>query len=669
MLSLEPDWYKKAQIYSITVFSREDSEKFGITVNGLWNGYIGNTDSPFAFGRLLLSYYENSKYDSDKKFVDELHKRGYIVPATILTTQGHSSFQRTEFNKLSCKSFKGDLPDWDLKAGSKFMCSNNSRWLDWMVMHGKKAIDSGADLIVLDEIQGGGFIPLYQWYSQYLGAKEPGFCEHCISGFRSFLKNKYSSKELKEFYEIDDINLYDLKSRIYDTINLKYFDRVKKDPLIEEYIEFNEENNYYLKRSLVSKLKEYAEKKNKEIIISANSYSLGSVQLGDYWVKGLIFSDFLDFYTFENHYAAKPMEKIVAYPRNKWIAWEKLAYNATGERFVSLIDTGTNEEINRQFKEYSKNFSNYLYIHFMEAYINRGAFGIYYGKFYENFKLWERCANAAAFIKNHRYLYEGEQETDSKIAILFLYSENLRSRYFSYLGLSQALSESNMAYDVIFGGGGKYLKDRVEPDILRKYELLIIPNSKDILSSQIVKIKNFVKNGGKAIVFSGTSFGFSGKGEKKYGKGSFFILDSWSYENRVWDIGSLYFFSYEDKYRKAIKELLLGLTDSYQILKNAKRKIVATVYFKKKKKMIILHLLNYDHNIKTDVISEKNGIEIRVKKPDFDVNNYAYLISPDFNEKIIIKTRSERDFILLNVPILKVYDLIVIGGKKGNIVR
>jgi len=611
------EWIKKPQIYSVTVFDKKDSEKFSITVNGLWNGYIGKVSSPFAFGRMLLSYYENKNYDSDQKFVEYLHKNSFIVPATILTTQGHETLQGNKLKELSCKSYNGEISDWDLTAESKFMCSNNDNWLEWMFLHGKKAIDSGADLIVLDEIQGGGFIPLYQWLGQFTGMKEPGFCEHCIEGFRNYLKTNFTSEELKEKFNILNIENEELKERINSTKALKYFERVAKGPLIKEYINFNEKNNYLLKKRLVQSLRSYAKLKGRNIAISANSYAIGGIQIGDYWVKGLIFSDFLDFYTFENHYSAVANQILSPYPRNKWIAWEKLAFQATGNTFVSMLDTGTIKELDK--KTNIGKFSNYLYIRFMEAYINKGAFAIYYGKPFNNYKTWEKCAEAAKFIRTHNDLFMKDSKTLSDIAILFLYSENLRNRYFSYLGISQILSESNIGYDVIFGGGGKYLKDRVKSNELKKYPLIIIPNSKQIEDNQKDKIKDYVREGGKAIIFSGESFGLNGTGIKNYGKGVFIVLDSWFYENREWDIGSLYFFSYEDKYRKSLRDLFLKLTNSFQYTENVERKIIVTPYYNFDKNQIIIHVLNYDHNINTDSTKEKENIEIKIKPPLFQL--------------------------------------------------
>jgi hypothetical protein len=158
----EKEWFKKTQVYSMAALPQEDVAKYHITVNGLWNGYIGEVPSPFAFGRMLESLYSGRVYNSDKEFVDTLHNLGQIVPGTILTSQGHEKMQGERLADFACRSASGALPDFDLDAGSQFMCAIKGGFKDWMIRHGKRAIDAGADLIVLDEIQGNSLFPMFQ---------------------------------------------------------------------------------------------------------------------------------------------------------------------------------------------------------------------------------------------------------------------------------------------------------------------------------------------------------------------------------------------------------------------------------------------------------------------------------------------------------------------------
>ena len=316
--SMDIPWFQKTQVYDMGAFPPSNIEKFHITVNGLWNGYFaGGLCSPFAYGRFLEFIYSGKTYESDEEFVQSQHDKGLLVPGTILTTQGHESFQGEQLEEFACRSVKGEMADWSVGEGSYWMNSNDPNWINWTIEHGKKAIDAGADMICLDEIQGNGFIPGFQCLSQFIDFTEPGFSDCTLNGFREYLQDKFTEIELQNLYEIDDVQIYDFCSRIANTMYLDYDSRIAEDPLIEEYIAFNEIGNFHAKKRLIQELRDYAEDQGKDIVIGANSFALGTNRLGGYWAKGLQFSDILDLFIFENEYTAIEDELIPEFPRNK----------------------------------------------------------------------------------------------------------------------------------------------------------------------------------------------------------------------------------------------------------------------------------------------------------------------------------------------------------------
>jgi len=134
-VDVEKDWFKKTRIYSMVALPAEDAARFHITVNGLWNGYIGAISSPFAFGRLLESLYSGNVYASDKEFVDTLHGLGQIVPGTILTSQGHAT---TQGDRLTLSSISG----YELLVvpAAEGITANQKNLIDHFVQNGGKAI-------------------------------------------------------------------------------------------------------------------------------------------------------------------------------------------------------------------------------------------------------------------------------------------------------------------------------------------------------------------------------------------------------------------------------------------------------------------------------------------------------------------------------------------------
>jgi hypothetical protein len=650
-------WFLSPQVYDIVALPPDDIQKFHITVNGLWNGFFAaNLTSPFAFGRYIESLFSGRNYESDEEFVNVMHDEGVLVPATILTTQGHRSFQGDKLDEWACRSIDGKLCYWDNGAKSYWMNALNDEFIDWCIQHGKKAIDAGADLIVLDEIQGSSFIPMYQWASQYIDWLDaPGFSNCTIEKFREFLAGKYSNEQLQQIFGIDNISSYDLKTRIAQTMYLTYDERVRADSLNKEYFEFLDIGNFNAKKRLIQELREYAEKNGRNIAIAANSYSIGTPRGGGYWSKGMQFADLLDFFTFENKYSALADDDLPALPRAKWLAWEKLAFASTGAPAVTLLGAS---EASYIASDTSHLHQNYLSILCAEAYANHGAFMSWYMKIWGNEDNWMGCADIYNFVLQHQGLYGGN--INSPVAVLYLYGEGMRNKSDSYLGLAQALAESNVPYEVIFDGDGFYINDSLSVGKLAPYDIIFIPNVINITEEQKNIIFQYVEQGGNAVVFDARALGFEqDEGELHFGNGTFIFMH---------DVANEYFHTYDDSLRQKIGKVAGNYTSVPLHVENADRKIVAYLYYQQEKKRVVIHLVNYDHTMWNDKVSPKENVNIRIKKPDFEVGS-AYLISPDFEENVTVVPSIEGDYIDITVPSLNIYDVVVISGNKGLSVK
>ena len=651
---IKNEWFLLPQVYDMVALPPDDVKLFHITVNGLWNGYFaGNLSSPFAFGRYLESLLSGREYESDKEFVQAQHEQGLLVPATILTTQGHYSFQGDKLEEWACRSVDGKLCYWDHEAKSYWMNALNDEFIDWCIEHGKKAIDAGADLIVLDEIQGSGFIPMYQWISQYIDWLDaPGFSNVTIEKFRNYLASKYSDEELKQIFGIDNISSHDLKSRIAETMYLPYYERIKADKLNKEYFEFLEIGNFQAKKRLIEELRKYAKEKGKYVAIAANSYALGTPRIGGYWCKGLLFADLIDFFTFENRYTALE-EDLPSLPRAKWVAWEKLAYASTHAPAVILLGADEAAYIAR---DNIHSYRNYLSILCAEAYANRGAFVNWFIRVWGKESDWLGCAAICEFVLEHSNLYDGV--IDSPVAILYLYGEGMRNKSDSYLGLAQMLAESNVPYEVIFDGDGYYMEERLSLEQLIPYDLIFIPNVLNITPRQKDIIFQYVEQGGKAVVFDAHAFGFNiDEGEVEYGNGSFIFMHDIAYD---------YYHNYDEELWKEMKNVVEKYVDMPLYVENADRKVIAYPYLQENKNRVVIHLVNYDYKKWNDEVVAKKNINISIRKPDFEIKS-CYVISPDFDDNISIALHENGNYINITVPLLEIYDVIVLESKEGNI--
>lgn len=643
-------WYQQVQIYDMGALSNQNIEKYHITVNGLWNGFIGNISSPFAFGRLLSSALDGEDYESDKDFVDAQHAKGVYVPATILTIQGHRTLQQDDFDAFASRSVNGELCPWDIDADSYWMNALNPDFIDWCIDHGKKAIDAGADMIVLDEIQGNSLIPLYQWSSQYTGQPAPGFSNVTIEGFRTYLIDHFSDQDLSISFDIHDILSYDLKSRIASTMNLTYDERAQTDPLFIEYDRFLEQSNFEAKKHLILSLRDYAESCGKDIVISANSYTLGTNQQFGFWPKGLLFADLLDLFTYENTYTAFFDQPIPNFPRSKWLAWERLAVAATDAPAVTLIDTNLFGAINERFFPLF-GFSNSLGVLCAEACANKGSFVNYYFPLFTRERNWIQVGEIHEFVMNNQELYTFDTKSYGTVGVLYLYGEGMRYHMNTYLGCAQALAESNIPFEVIFDGDDHYINSTLTLMDIEDFSLILVPSLVDVTAAQKQVVKQFVENGGVALLFDAKELGYNNvSGEIPYGNGLFYVFDK--------DYGTLYFEEYTETYRQQLADCVFTYVPPVVSVNKDGKKLVVTPYIDEEDDRIIVHVINYDHIGLFDFIWPSSDITIQLLKPSFDVRSVSF--SSPREESVPLSYEITGDLITIFLPKIQDYGVVLI---------
>jgi hypothetical protein len=224
----------------------------------------------------------------------------------------------------------------------------------------------------------------------------------------------------------------------------------------------------------------------------------------------------------------------------------------------------------------------------------------------------------------------------------------------TYLGCAQALAESQIPFDVIFDGDGKYINETLNSSEL-SYSVLVIPSVVDITTKQETIIKEYVESGGIAIVFDPEEIGFTPvEGEVPYGNGSFYFF--------LEDKGSLYFQTYNNKYRGDLVSVVKSYSNEGIYIQNAKRRVVAYPYYQEER--LILHLVNYDRLGIIDFVWPKFSIDMQIKKPPFDVDK-AYVISPHFSQKQDLNLTITENHISFTVPYLRIYNVIIFEKASG----
>ena len=94
-------------------------------------------------------------------------------------------------------------------------------------------------------------------------------------------------------------------------------------------------------------------------------------------------------------------------------------------------------------------------------------------------------------------------------------------------------------------------------------------------------------------------------------------------------------------------------------IKNSNRKVVAYPYYQQEEQRVVVHLVNYDHRFLFDFIRPKIFVKIKMQKQAFDVNKVS-VVSPDLPNKRELEFYFEGNFLLFTVPLLRIYDVVII---------
>lgn len=73
--------------------------------------------------------------------------------------------------------------------GMALMCTNNPAWVQWEIERGKRAIDSGADVVLVDTPMSSSFES---------GFFKAGWCDHCVRSFAKHLADRFSAEQLRQ---------------------------------------------------------------------------------------------------------------------------------------------------------------------------------------------------------------------------------------------------------------------------------------------------------------------------------------------------------------------------------------------------------------------------------------------------------------------------------------
>ncbi|MGQ0636569.1 MAG: hypothetical protein ACT4QC_18300 [Planctomycetaceae bacterium] len=626
-----PAWVDEVQTYGMLPVLPQRAKAQNVRVNGVWAG-IGGADPILPVAKSIPSVSREFGSDS-RAFVKACHDAGLIVPAIVNGLEGFPTLKETVPNleEMACRGADGK----PVSVGEFIlMCTNNPGWLQWEIDFGKRAIDLDADLIHVDTPMASSFVSS--------GMLKAGFCEHCLARFRKHLEQQYGQVDRRQKFGLNEFSPDDIIRRL----NSRQLHMGKQEPflstapddlLYREFIHCQEQASFETRKLLFDALRQYAAKANRQVAFSTNAADLGTQNPFGHWVRALMFADLVDLFIYEQDQLVNgfPPAQASKPPRGKWAAYHKLAHAIHHRRSPAVQHASTMGKILMSAIGQARTANTWLGVQCAEAYAANGAYVHFYVEPAALPKdldevCWAKAIETSGFVQSHRDLFEGDLRSGSPLAVLFLLNERGRTIPGvcpSYLGLAQALVEGNYPFDVLFGGDGRYVADRLTSQSLRDYKAILVPSPVDPTENQKRVICEFAKSGGTVICQEPEKLALTNEaalspvadvecaaGQFAFGDGVVIRLKGEVTLKATNDVGSAFFGSHKPELRGQILQLAKkiglhstvdrvpdGLVSAFPILQPARKRIV-------------VHIVNYDVDIDHDAVRQKTGLSITLPR-------------------------------------------------------
>ena len=679
-----PQWVDEVQTYGMLPLLPDDAKKLHCTVNGLWAG-IGGTNP-------ILPHTEHvpavrAKYGDDAaKFAADSHAAGLRVCAAVNGLEGMASLRATTPNLDAMACRKADGQPAVMDDGMTLMCTNNPAWLRWEIDRGRKAIDAGADLILVDTPMSSSFVS---------GFLKAGFCDHCLDNFRKHLIGKYSAEEQQRVLGLagfDKATVVKRLSPLQQVTAIEDSPHVKTDAasrLFQEFIAAQEDASFATRQTLFGELRTYADKRGAAVALATNAADLGTQNPGGHWIRGIMFADLVDLFAYELN--ADPHgafgAPLAPLPRGKWAAFHKLAYSIHGRRSAAVIHASNMGQLLQSVLTGKASLNSWLAAQTAEAYASNGAYTIYQvgvpiAQGLLQTRCWAKAATHNQFVLSHRDLYEGPLRSGSSLALLFLFNDRGRTIpavFPSYLGLAQGFVETNHAFDVVFAGDDKYVRDRLAPASLAPYKTIVIPSPIRPTDNQKRVVQDFVSTGGVVVCLEPELLGLIGgtldpsphpdsphpdlwwRNRFQFGKGTVIVLSGKVTKTNTTDIGSRFFRDYSRELRAAIDTMAKELGQASLLVEHKDGLLAAFPITQPDRQRLVIHLVNYDVDDSRDEIRTKRDVKLTVPTPAQPSTTATVHHSDGRSETLAISIAEGK--LELVVPTVKAAAAVVIGNE------
>lgn len=515
-------------------------------------------------------------------------------------------------------------------------------WKEYMINLAEKAVDAGVDILCIDS-----------WTYNYdvISIRGGDFSENCLSGFKEYIKNKYTAGQLADF-GIGDINTFDYR---------EYKKSSPKDPLMNDFEDFQLSSSKVFWQEIIDKTRQYAETIGKEVLFTVN------VNVS-FWelVPGLPIANSVDGFMSEYRYQLPPYNSIIT---------EFKLFQSLGKSQVLIPNAGASAdflqrtdlaEIMKIYTAAAYASGEFIYPPYSALVMAPGGWKFFNADMEKLYPYYDFIAGNPSYFDHLK--------STANTALLFSYAsqknkENNRA-YQNFFGIGAYLLDTHRQFDVLFAGDNRWMDDDLTIDQLIRYQAVVMPNVADISDAQLDLILGYVKQGGIVFAFAETGlrneFGQPGdrpvlrdllvEGTHRYGLGLFIYAPL--------DIGVLKDIKLKQKFFESMQGLIpenlqTDAADTVSILE----------YWSTSSGTSVIHLINNDYDIREKHINQQHNISMDVPLNSLLLGKdlavtYA---SPDWDGLKELEFSISNNRISFIIPDLDTYGIITIGEKYRKI--
>ena len=621
-------WFEEIQTYGTVTLPPGLAEASHLSVNGLASA-IGHA----SVVRMFAVY---QMYPDDESYIRDIKAKGIrcsaYVPGFILRQAKAQLFPI--LNQAKCIGYFGNVPTIGPATNPMFggqdyyLCNNRPACGEFQIELGKRAIDLGVDCIFFDEIQGSTTTLMPQF-------GVPGFCPDCLGGFTAYLRRHYTSAQLKEQFDIGDLDQFDFRAWLgqhsplpdmrqvpkdqFRAVVLPAFTRLASQPLVRVYQRYQFEANYQKKSAVIRTLREYAHAKGRDIAITAN---ISNLDVGErpslpFMIGGLEFAEVVDFMACEINTAIGDHDQGPYWPSGKWVSYYRLGQSVCKAPAVLMAGVGFWNGLYALQAGPSRQDDLYVAM-FLDAYALGGVM--------VNYQVWpdksasdgiellyRKTTEASKFVLDNKDLYE-DLEPLAETAVLFRYFPAPQPYGHSYMGLAQALAESQVPFKVLTQGDGTYIKASVTLADVKPFKVLYALFLENLRPDERTMLLEYARSGGTIVLFDPKLLEVPDAPlSQKQGKGRIIILPRGKEGERGPDLGVRYFATYDDKLRQELTDPVRSVCGESIRVTPQSRHLIAYPYRQRARNRLMVHVVNYDYDLRQDVLRKQQNVTVSVR--------------------------------------------------------